>query len=444
MHELELPLPPSLGDNLDLDTIRQAPIRFLEEGVRQCGDIFRYESAGWSAAALNHPDYAKHVLLTNVKNFTKLGTPDLMLLKPLLGEGLMTSVDAPWQQQRQMLQSAFRRHQINAYLPYIVDATDALLRRWEQATDTGVPIDLVAEMGRLSLHIAAQCFFGTDMEDEAIEFGRAFATMSTFLAAFDPTNMQGMLHYQRARLIISTFIRRVVETRRQTGVDNGDVLSMLLHASEADGNAALAERQIQDQVLTLLVGGGETTGQALGWTLYLLDRHPDALTCVQAEVDGALGGRARIEDTLDQLNVTWMAIQEAMRLYPPVWLMSRMCRVDDVVGRFRIPAGTLVIVSPFMLHRHPDFWAEPQVFDPERFLPERVAASAPYAYLPFSCGPRVCIGQAFARVATCLVLAMIVHRFRLKLVPDHPVEPEGTVVTLRPKYGLPMTLHARY
>jgi cytochrome P450 len=263
--------------------------------------------------------------------------------------------------------------------------------------------------------------------------------MNEFMANFDPRDLARLRQFNDAQTALDKVVLRIIGERRRSKEDAGDLLSMLMSAYDERTGEGMSDHQLRDQIFTLLMAGHETTAKALTWTLYLLDQNPGAAVRLRAELDATLGGRTPTYQDLSNLPYTWMVIQEAMRIYPPVWLVSRLCRADDVIGSYLIPSGTLVIVSPYTMHRHKDFWDEPEIFRPERFNSEACAARPPFAYLPFSGGPRQCVGRAFATVETQLVLASIVQRFTLSLVSDHGVEPEA-LVTLRPRHGLPMTI----
>ncbi|HEV7784537.1 MAG TPA: cytochrome P450, partial [Thermoanaerobaculia bacterium] len=379
-------------------------------------------------------------LATNPDNYSKLGTPDLMLLRPMLGDGLMTADGEPWKHQRRLLMPAFSRHYLEHYMDAMAAETEALLARW--AARSGATVDLVPELGGLALRIVARCLFATDLGDDVPAFTAAFAEMSDCLAHFDPADRSAIPRFQRAMATLDGVVWRLIAAGRARG-GGADLLALLLAVRDAETGVPLDDRRLRDQIVTFLVGGGETTGQAIGWTLYLLDRHPEALAEVATEAATVLGAAPADLATVGRLEYTWMAIQEAMRLYPPVWLMSRIARADDVVAGWRVAAGNLVVMSPYMVHRHPAFWDEPELFRPDRFRPGAIAERTHHAFLAFSDGPRLCIGRAFATLETRLAVASILLRFRPRLSPGHRVEPEGTAVTLRPRHGLAMVLEPR-
>ncbi|HSD82860.1 MAG TPA: cytochrome P450, partial [Anaerolineae bacterium] len=241
---------------------------------------------------------------------------------------------------------------------------------------------------------------------------------------------------------IQRLVQQIILDRRRHGEDTGDFLSMLLLARDENTGEQMSDRQVRDQVLTLLLAGHETTAKALSWTFYLLSQHAAVQQRLEAEVDEVLQGLPPTVADLSRLPYTWMVIEESLRLYPPIWIMSRRCAADDEIDGFHIPAQSLVTISPYAMHRHPQFWGDPERFEPEHFRPERSAERQPFTYFPFGGGPRLCLGKHFASVETHLVLATLAQRYRLHLKPQHSVEPEA-LVTLRPHLGLPMTLQAR-
>lgn len=430
--------PPGPAADLTVQEIRRDPLGFIMTVTGRYGDLVRYRADGWAATLVNHPDYIKHVLQDNNHNYTKEGTPDFMMLKPMLGEGILTSEGESWLRQRRMAQPAFHRKRIEAFGRLMTDLTLLLLADWEKAA--GRPLEIVKEMTQLTLRIVAKALFGYDVSGEADVFGRAVEVLNECMGHFDPTDPAVRQRFRAALTTIQQIVHQIIQERRLHPADQGDFLSMLLLAQDEETGYRMNDRQVRDQVLTLLLAGHETTAKALSWTFYLLTQHSEVEDRLAAELVAVLNGRPPTVDDLPHLPYTWMVIEESMRLYPPIWLLSRVAVADDEIGGFHIPAGSLVAISPYAMHRHPAYWDNPERFDPEHFRPERAVERPAFAYLPFSGGPRLCLGKHFASVEAHLVLATILQHFRLRLLPGHPVVPEA-LVTLRPHYGLPMTLH---
>ncbi|MBD2385982.1 cytochrome P450 [Cylindrospermum sp. FACHB-282] len=426
---------------MSVSDLKKDSLKFLLHYTQTYGDIVHYRAESWLVILVNHPNYIKHVLQEKHHNYTKEGTPDLMMLKPMLGEGLMTSEGDSWFQQRRLIQPAFHRERIEAFSTTITDATQSMLQQWKLIADRDKPLEIAEEMTRLTLQVVAQVLFGVDLNCEADNFGQSVGVINECMAHFDPNNQDQLREFREAMTTLNRLVYKIIQERRCQNEDKRDLLSMMMLATDEKTQEKMSDRHLQEQIFTLLMAGHETTAKALTWTLYLLDQHPVVAKQLQDELATVLKGRIPTYQDLPNLTYTWMVIQESMRLYTPVWMMSRLCRADDEIGGYHIPANALVLISPYAMHRHPGFWQEPEQFNPERFRPEAVAERLPYTYLPFSGGQRQCIGLTLARVETHLVLATLAQQYQLRLIPDHAVEPEA-LVTLRPHFGLPMTVHS--
>ncbi|MGI8553748.1 MAG: cytochrome P450 [Dehalococcoidia bacterium] len=433
--------PPGPSGTFGLTVLREEPLRFLMDWTAEYGDIVQYQAEEQTAIILNRPEYAKHVFEDRNQNYLKSGTPELMMLRPMLGEGLMTADGESWLWQRRLTQPSFRRDRIQSLDTLMMDAVETMLRLWRIAATSEQTLDIEAEMTRLTLNIVSRALFGFDLSNEDSHFGQAVQAMNECMAHFDPTNQPLLQRFLAGQQTLRSLVQKIIDQRRdQPDPDADDLLAVLLQAHHGDTGHQLSDRQLQDQIFTFLMAGHETTSKALTWTFYLLDQNPSVAERLRAELRALLGGRLPTSADLPQLQFTGMVIDEAMRLYPPVWVMSRMAIAEDEVGGYRIPAGTLAIVSPYAMHRHPRYWQDPEAFNPDRFAPEVARRRPPYAHFPFSGGPRLCIGRPLAIVETRLVLAAIAQCYTLELVPGHPVEPEA-LVTLRPRFGMRMTLH---
>jgi len=407
--------------------IRADPLGFLQALVAEHGDIVRHETEEQVVITLNRPEYAHHVLRNRDRNYAKRGTPDDAMLTPLLGRGLLTSDGETWKKQRRITQPSFEKRRIDALGDLIVEETLALVERWRESAGEIVRLD--HDLSSLTLAVVARAILGSDMTGIGPRFGEAIDAVNRFMGHYDPLlpgaeGDRARAEFGNAVRFLDTLVALLVQGRRAGGDDAGDLLSALLAGGFDD-------REIRDQVLTMLMAGHETTAKALSWTSYLLDEHPD----VAARLDRELARDPRTPFTLQ-------VVQESMRLYPPVWLISRVATVDDEIDGFPVPAGALVCISPYLLHRHPEYWDDPERFDPDRFSAERSAGRPEFAFMPFSGGPRRCIGERFALFEAQLALATIRRRVAIRLVPGHPVEPEA-LVTLRPRHGLLATIAPR-
>jgi len=301
-------------------------------------------------------------------------------------------------------------------------------------------------MTRLTLTIVAKALFSADLSDDAEVIGAALTEVNRQLGEFHLLDMLWMIPTLRKRRFrdavraLDRVVDKIIDQRRRSTRRNQDLLSMLLDAVDEETSQAMTPRQVRDEVLTLLLAGHETTANALVWTWYLLSQNPDAADKLHQELAGVLGERAPSALDLPQLPYTRMVVEESMRLYPPAWAISRNAVGEDQIGGYRVPRKTNLIICSFVTHRHPALWDDPERFDPERFSPERSEGRPNFAYLPFGGGPRICIGKGFAMTEAQLILATVAQRYRLRLMPGHPVELHP-LVTLRPRHGMRMTLH---
>ena len=425
--------PPSAG-TVGREEIRN-PLRFFMWLTRTYGDIVQYRSSLEPAYLINHPDYIRHVLQSNGQNYNKDTFLNKYMLESLTGQGLLTSENPLWREQRRLIQPAFHRHSLPRFAVLMQEATTRTLARLEAAADTAEPIDIGNEMMRLTLDIVTQALFGYDISDKADAIGEAMDTMTTI----------GKPRHRKVREAIELMdhiVFAIIDDRRQQPERaRDDLLAMLIDARYDDGSA-MPDRQIRDEIMSLLVAGHETTANTLSWTWYLLDQYPAVVEQLEAEIDTVLaGGVPNVED-FPRLVYTDRIIQEAMRLYPSAWSISRRALGDAEIGGYFIPAGAIVAMSPYTMHRHPAFWDEPERFDPDRFTPERVAARPRFAYFPFGGGARQCIGNHFALMESMIIIPSIAGRYRLRRVSAEPVE-EHALVTLRPRNGIPVMVERR-
>ena len=419
------------------------PLAFIRV-LATTGDVVGYRFVVWPSIFVNQPEYIKHVLQENNRNYNKDAPPNRML-KTVLGEGLVTNDGASWLHQRRLIQPAFHRQRIAGFGALMVAATTAMLDRWDARPDDAAPLDVAAEMMGLTLRVVGQALFGADVSGDVAAVDRSFTTVNTFItrSLYEPYIMlpgapaRGKRGFRSARRELNQIIHRLIAERQRDNGDRGDFLSLLLLARDAETGETMSGQQAHDECLTLLLAGHETTAVALSWTLYLLARHPEVAERLQAELATALAGRTPTIDDLPALPYTRMVIDEALRLYPPAWAIMRRAIDDDELGPYHIPARTNVFISPWAIHRHPGYWEQPEVFDPERFSPARAAGRPHFAYLPFGGGPRLCIGNTFALTEAQLILATIAQRYELGLRPEQQVEPLP-LITLRPRGGLRM------
>ncbi len=387
-----------------------------------------------------HPDDIKHVVQDNHDNYTKENI-DYRLLRRGLGNGLLTSDGSYWTRQRRLIQPIFVRERIVQAGAIVTQEAQRLACQWERCGRDREPFDVAAEMTRVTLAIVARALFSVDITQYARLIGEALTTMNESMAqaglsalfAFIPSRSNRRT--RRASRTLDSVIWKIIAARRASADWPDDLLSLLLSARDQQSGKPLSDLQVRDEIATFLLAGHETTANALAWTWYLLGQNPDAEARLQAEVAAVLNGRPPQVEDVPRLKYAMMVIEESMRLYPPAWAFSRSNIEEDELAGYRIKRGSLLYISQYVTHRHPDFWPDPERFDPERFTPQRSAARPKYTYFPFGGGPRACIGSQFALTEAVIILCTIAQRWRLRLVPDHPVQ-MYPLITLRPRYGI--------
>jgi cytochrome P450 len=429
---------------------------------------------GARLAAINDPELAQEMLVEKGRSFDKSDMLRFTLF-PLAGEGLFTSNGELWRRQRKLMAPLFHPKALETYAEDMVEVALRAVAGWRD----GDSLTLLGETTRITMSVAGKTLFAADSFSDADEIGRALTTALDW-TGYILGRPVAILHILARRFIESLYARapaaarplfarasrglrgpialfgargralrqairlldervqRMIEERRRLGADApDDLLTRLLSARDDDG-AAMDDRQVRDEVLTLFIAGHETTATSLAWTILLLAQNPAIYAAVQAEVD-AVGDRPTLAD-LPRLSLCLRAFREALRLYPPVYVFGRDVHADVTLGGYHLPRPTNVLVSPYALHRRAAIWPDPERFDPDRFLPAAEAARHRYAYLPFGAGPRVCIGRDFAYIEAQLILAVLLRRYRFEPLGSDEPEPSAT---LRPKRGVPVRVHAR-
>lgn len=443
---LECPLPPGPSGLQFYYSVLRIPknwLRFLESLAKDHGDISFLRLLNIPICFINRPEYIESVLVSGVSDFTK--SKDYAPLKILMGNGLLTSEGEFWRRQRKLVQPAFHRERIAAYAQTMVQYAEKMVAEWRDAETR----DAHKDMMKLTLDIVGKTLFGADVASDAAEVGEAvkaamerYLSVAWFMFFLPPSLMApGNLLFRGSLRRLDTVIYRIIRSRRESQYDPGDLLSMLLQEQAEDGSR-MTDQQLRDEVMTLFLAGHETTANALVWTWYLLSLNPEAEARLHAELKEVLGGCSpRLED-LQRLRYTQMVVKESLRLFPPAWGIGRETLKEIRLGGYRVPAGTNVFISQWVMHRDPRYFERPEEFRPERWTEEFETQLPKFAYFPFGGGPRVCVGASFASMEAALLLATIAQRYRLALVPGHPVKPLASV-TLRPKHGIRVTLHQR-
>ncbi|MEV6013169.1 cytochrome P450 [Streptomyces sp. NPDC051976] len=436
---------------------RNDQLGFLGAGLDRYGDIFRFRPLGIPIVLVNHPDYIRHILVENGERYDK----DAMLfrvVRPVLRRGLIANADMElWRRQRRMMAPHFTPRTVNKFARNMTDETELMLQGWERRP--GEVLDVTDEIGQLALRIVNRSLFSAEVGTTAQGFGQAFGTANAILGDFFrfpfpplnfPTPRNRRLHRSIADMdaFVSKFIRARLQADAAQGGEAGDeepdLLTLLLHSVDEEDGKGMDLEQLHHEVLNICIGAFETTTNTLSWVFYLLARHPEVEARLHAEVDAVLGERtvASFED-LPKLPYARMVIDETLRIYSPAYQFMRRAREEDTVDGYRVPANTNILVNSYFLHRHPDFWEDPERFDPERFTPEAIAQRPKHVYTPFGAGHRICIGRHFALTELILVLATVVRQHRLVL-PDPTTEvlPDA-LITLHPKGGIHLRLEER-
>ncbi len=420
-------------------------LELLRHMAAEYGDVSQLMLGKQRIVMLTHPDDIRDVLVTNQRMFRK--GQALERAKVLVGEGLLTSEGEHHLRQRRLVQPAFHRARIGAYASAMTGAAMSRQSRWSD----GELLDANRAMMHITLDIVAATLFGADVGAESSEIGEALDDVfEAFTIGYGPlTPLLDILPTARRRRFaagkrrVDATIDRIIAQRRQSGEDTGDLLSMLLHATDTEGDGTgMSDQHLRDEAITLFIAGHETTANALTWTWLLLARSPDAERALHAEVDQVLGDRLPTMDDLPALPMTRAIVAESMRLYPPAYIVGRRAMEPYAVGGFDFPARTIFLAPQFIVHRDPRWWPDGEQFKPERWLDAEATASRPkMAYFPFGAGTRICVGEQFAWMEAMLVLATLARRWRVRVDgPDPELEP---IITLRPKGGLPARLEKR-
>jgi cytochrome P450 len=425
-----------------LGLVRRDPLAFFSHCAKTYGDITGMRYFNFRVFFINHPDYIEDVLVNNARKFHKGRV--LQANKGVFGEGLLTSEGSFWLRQRRLAQPAFHRARIATYAETMVQYTQRLLETWHDGEER----DIHEEMMRVTLQIVGKTLFDADVTKDAREVGQSLELLMELSADFGkaimiPEWVPTIHNLRKARAIrkLDRIIYRIIEERRKSERDTGDLLSMLLAARDDDGSR-MTDKQLRDESITLFLAGHETTANALSWTWWLLAQNPEAENILHAELDSLLAGRAPTLDDVPKLKYAEQVLTESLRLYPPAWGTARVAMEDHEIGGYHVPKGTGVSLTQWTMHRDPRWFTDPEIFRPERWEDGLAKRLPRFAYFPFGGGPRQCIGNTFALMEATLVLATIAQKFRFRLVPGHPVIPLPSI-TLRPRHGIRAFLEAR-
>ena len=428
--------------------LRGDSLGFLTRTARAYGDVVHFRIGTLRYYLVTHPDDVRDLLVTRDAKFTK--GPALRAAKVTLGEGVLTSEGDFHRRQRRLAQPAFHPNRVATYAAVMAQYAREQSDGWADAS----LVDVHAEMMQVTLRIVAKTLFDADVRAEVDEIGAAMdvsvrmftRAMSPFGPILNRLPLPSNYRFERAYRRLLGTIDRFIAERRAAGVDRGDLLSMLLRASDTgeDGDgvagdgSGMNDKHLRDECMTLFTAGHETTANALTFACHLLAHHPDVQARVHAEVDEVLGDRLPVREDVERLPYTRRVIAEAMRLYPPAWAVGRQAAEPVDLAGYTLPQGAVVLASQWVTHRDARWWPDPERFDPDRWQDDRAGERPRWAYFPFGGGPRSCIGEAFAWMEAVLVLATIARKWRLDAAGDrHP--PLQPTITLRPKG--PLNVH---
>ena len=430
-----------------LPAVRRDPTGVFMRAAQRYGDVVSFKIANRRGFLITNPADVRHVLQDNARNYHK--SPLYEKLRMTLGNGLLTSEDDFWLRQRRIAQPAFHRQRVAALAGVMAEAAREAASQWDAIAAAGRPVDIAEEMMRLTRTVVLRALLGGDLGPYSSTIDDAWKVINEYIGeSFWSLGLTDRLpsakrrRFHAARAILRGAVDHVINERRRHASESADLLSMLLAARDEETGETMTDEQLRTEVTTFLLAGQETTSLALTWTWYLLSQHPQARQRLEAELDEVLEGRQPEYGDLPRLPYTRMVIDETMRLYPPAWGFSRQAMGDDRLGGYRLPKGWMAFVIPYVLHRLPAYWPNPEAFDPDRFSPERSADRPKFVYVPFGAGPRQCIGNQFALIEAHLSVATLAQKYRLTLAASQRVD-AWPLITLRPRYGMSMIVERR-
>ncbi len=436
---------PILGNLLDVASDDR--IEWFQQQLDTYGDVVRFKLFKRHVYLVNHPDLVREILVQKMDNYTK-DTLSFRLVSVVLGESTFTAMGDSWKRKRQLAQPSFHKNRIANLGQIMTDTIGQMLDQWETPSQNGQVLNIAEEMMRLTLRVVVRALFSTGLTEKEVQI-----VADIFTPLLEDTNYRitlpfKFLHalptaknraYQKYIDQLDEIIYRIIKDRKTTDTPYNDLLQMLMDARTEDTKEPLTDQEVRDEVMTIFIAGHETTANAMSWVWYILSQEPTILEKVQREVATVLGDRTPTSKDFPQLEYCLKVLKETMRLYPPVPMLPRHVEQDDLLGEYDIKGGDDVFFGAYLLHRRPDFWENPEQFDPHRFDKEKERKRHTFAYLPFGGGPRICLGNNFALMEAVFIMAMTVQRYHLRLKPGHKVTPLITLTT-RPKGGMPMLI----
>ena len=427
------------------NAMRKNPLSFIISLGISYPEIIHFKFLHLDIVLISDPVLVRDVLQTNQKYYIK----NLMYehLKLLLGEGLVTSEGKVWKRQRKLIQPSFHKHYINNLFNEMLNCTNEMIRDWKAEAVALGKIDFAVEMNNITLQIIGKTMLSADFKNESKSVGES---LTYLLKALEKRVLHGInfpmwvpvpanTQFKNKRKVLDAIIYKLISDRRKTGNQKGDLLDMMMESRYEDNGEAMPDNLLRDELMTVFLAGHETTATALAWTFYFISKHPEVYKKLRKEVKEVVGDDELTFQHLQQLKYTKACLNESMRLRPPVWVIGRRATEDNMLGDYLIKKDTTVLMSPYIVHRHKDYWKNPEIFDPERWETEEVKQMDKFAYFPFAAGPRMCIGNNFALLEADIIITKIVQQFDFSYIGKEEPEMEPTL-TLRVKNGMPMQI----
>jgi cytochrome P450 len=429
-------------------TLREDPLAAVGRVLQEHGDAVGIKGGPVEVVVLARPEHARHVLIRNARNYGK--GPQIAKLRRIAGNGVFFVDGEAWRRQRKMVAPAFQRARVEALVPHLVAGADDLVLRWTRQHGAGGAFDAGPDLSRVALDIVCRAMFGTDVRDEADEFHRHASFAASYaqylfdhvfpLPRWIPSERN--LRLKQAQTWVRGFVNRMIAQHRAQAPLPDDLLGLLLQTRDEDTGAALGDAELYDELMTFVNAGHETTAVSLSWALYEIGRDAALRARLEAEVDARLGRAAPTHASLAELDLLGRTLREVLRLHPPGWALPREALAQDEIDGVLIPKGATVMIAVYYLHRHPEFWSEPERFDPDRWLETRGEPRHRFAYLPFGLGGRRCVGEDFALLELRAVLARLLQHFRIETDASHPVVARPQL-TLKPAQGVRLRIAPR-
>ena len=437
-----------------LPELTTRPHEVIQELAARYGDVFILAYPLDHVVVLSNPDHIEYVLHHRHQFYDKQ-TARWRTLRQVWGQGLLTADGDQWRRQRQRMQPAFHQEALKTFANMVVDEALKIRDDWEATARAGGTRDVYKDMMRCALRAITRAAFGGDIEAHIDRLIHGLDDINAYVNPISAANLMnlplgvrrwvspGFGAYDRAMKDVQRVFNEIIARRLKTGPTQGDLLDMMMTARDEELSTAMTEQELRHEMMGILMAGHETTGIGTAWTWHWVSQNPDVERRLHEEIDTALQGRKPGFDDLPRLDYTRRVFQEGLRISPPVYGFDRRAREDDVIGGYRIPRGTGIVLSSWIMHHHPKYWDRPDVFDPERFTAAAVASRPQYAYFPFGGGPRRCVGMRFAVMEGQLILATLAQAFAVHAKPGHPVEREPRL-NMPPRYGLQMSFTPRH